>query len=148
MSSSTSAKSSNPAHILLVDDNKMGLTARKVVLEEIGYRITTFNNGKDALENFGKSAFDLVVTDYRMPNMDGIELIGHLRERRPDVPVILISGFADTLGLSEKTTGADIVIQKSNHEVTNLIRAVQRLLARKAKKPASSISGKARGKAV
>jgi hypothetical protein len=55
--------------------------------------------------------------------------------------VILISGFTDTLGLNENNTGADIVIQKSSHEVGQLIRAVNRLLRKQnqpSKKPASS----------
>ena len=61
-----------------------------------------------ALENFPKQAFDLLITDFRMPSMDGIELISHIRKLRPEIPIVLISGFADTLGLDEKSTGADL----------------------------------------
>lgn len=136
MRTPTSSKPGTQAHILLVDDNRMGLSARKIVLEELGYQITAMNNSQEALEHFPKHNFDLVVTDYRMPNMDGIELIANMRQTKPELPIILISGFADTLGLDEKTTGADIVIQKSNHEVSNLVRSVQRLLNRQSRKPA------------
>jgi CheY-like chemotaxis protein len=70
--------------------------------------------------------------------MDGLELIGRLRKQTPDIPIVLISGFVDTLGLNEATTGADSVIQKSANEVTHLVRAVNRLLRKKAsKKPAT-----------
>ena len=144
MTFSASSNSKSSAHILLVDDNKMGLSARKIVLEELGYRISTCGTAEDALENFPKQAFDLLITDFRMPSMDGIELISHIRKLRPEIPVVLISGFADTLGLDEKSTGADIVIQKSNHEVTNLVRAVQRLLNRKPGKKAPSPQARAR----
>lgn len=132
--------------ILLVDDNKMGLSARKSVLEELGYTITASTCADEALTYFKNDNYDLVVTDYRMPRMDGIELITRVRSHRPDVPVIMISGFADALGLNESSTGADVIIQKSNHEVTSLVRSVQRLLTRKpARKPPAGQGGAARG---
>ena len=144
--SSTSSRTAAPGSILLVDDNKLGLSARKSVLEELGHRIATASNGVDALEQFGNRRFDLVVTDYKMPRMDGLELIEGLRRIAPDLPVILISGFVDSLGLNEESTGADVVIQKSANEVSHLVRSVARLLRKKAvKKPAGS-EGAARAK--
>jgi CheY-like chemotaxis protein len=128
-----------PGKILLVDDNKLGLSARKSVLEELGHTIATAANGVDALEQFANAKFDLVVTDYKMPRMDGLELIARLRKTSPELPVILISGFVDSMGLSEENTGADVVIQKSANEVSHLVRSVARLLRKKpVKKPASS----------
>jgi len=131
MSTAPSFKPAPSAHILIVDDNKMGLSARSNVLEELGYRISPYSTPMDALKDFSQHTYDLVITDFKMPSMNGIEFIGHLRQSRPTIPIILISGFADTLGLNEQSTGADVVIQKSNHEVTNLIRSVQRLLNKK-----------------
>jgi CheY-like chemotaxis protein len=137
--SSTSSRAETIGSILLVDDNKLGLSARKTVLEELGHSIWTASNGVDALEQFGSGKFDLVVTDYKMPRMDGLELIVGLRKITPNLPVILISGFVDALGLSEHTTGADVVIQKSANEVSHLVRAVARLMRKKpVKKPAGS----------
>jgi CheY-like chemotaxis protein len=136
-----------PANILLVDDNKLGLSARKCVLEELGHRIATAANGVDAMEQFAARKFDLVVTDYKMPRMDGLELIAGLRKTSPELPVILISGFVDALGLSEENTGADVVIQKSANEVSHLVRSVARLLRKKpVKKPAGSEGSGARVK--
>ncbi len=128
------------ARILLVDDNANGLAARKSVLEELGYRIVTSTSGADALEQFAAHNFDLVVTDYKMPRMDGLELIARLRKSTPGLPIVLVSGYVDTLGLNEASTGADVVIQKSANEVSHLVRSVNRLLRRKspAKKPAAS----------
>jgi CheY-like chemotaxis protein len=125
------------ARILLVDDNAHGLCARKTVLEELGHRISTATSGADAIEQFGSHKFDLVVTDYKMPRMDGLELIKRLRKQVPGLPIVLISGYVDTLGLNEASTGADAVIQKSANEVSHLVRAVNRLLRRKpaVKKP-------------
>ncbi len=151
-------KSSAPAiqsKILLVDDNANGLKARKMVLEELGYGIVTAANGHDALERFAPQKFDLVVTDYKMPRMDGLELIVHLRQIEPELLIILISGFVDPMGLNEENTKADAVIQKSANEVSHLSRAVARLLRQKSsrQKPARKPAGaepplKARRKTV
>jgi CheY-like chemotaxis protein len=142
-----SSSSTNPCgRILLVDDNSLGLAARRSVLEELGHKVVTSGAPHDALELCGKQRFDVVVTDYKMPKMNGVEFITRLRKQHPTLHVILISGFTDTLGLNENNTGADIVLQKSSHEVGQLIRAVNRLLRKQsqpAKKPvASQISTK------
>ena len=119
--------------ILLVDDNESGLAARKMVIEELGYVVTTAAGPLEALRYFAPGQFALVVTDYKFPEMNGLQLISALRRQDPDVPVVLISGFADALGMSEASTGANVVIQKSSTEVQQLIRTVNRLL--KGKKP-------------
>jgi CheY-like chemotaxis protein len=128
--SSRNSSSPTTARILLVDDNAHGLTARRAVLEELGHKIVTASNGADALELFSESKFELVVTDYKMPRMDGLELIKRLRKHTPDVPIVLVSGFVDALGLNEDNTGADAVVQKSSNEVTHLVRAVGRRTTR------------------
>jgi CheY-like chemotaxis protein len=137
--------SPNPrGRILLVDDNSLGLAARRSVLEELGHKVQTSGTPAEALDLCGKQRFDVVVTDYKMPKMDGVEFIARLRKFHPACAVILISGFTDTLGLTEANTGADVVLQKSNHEVTHLVRSVNRLLRRQqrpAKKPPSSQGG-------
>ncbi len=115
-------------HILIVDDNEMGLLARKQVLRELGHQVTVVSSATEAIERFTSEPFDLVVTDYKMPDMDGIEIIRRARAHNPEIPIVLISGFTNALGLNETSTGADIVLQKSATEVSQLIRAVNRLL--------------------
>ena len=119
---------STPGRILLVDDNSMGLLARRSVLEELGHHVATSSTGQDALELCGKQRFDIIITDYKMPKMNGVELIGKLRKLDSNYSIILISGFVDALGLNEGNTGADIVLQKSANEVSHLIRSVNRLM--------------------
>jgi CheY-like chemotaxis protein len=139
MSLRNSSSSSIHGRILLVDDNVNGSSARKTVLEELGHKISVASSGANALEQFSQHKYDLVVTDYKMPRMDGLELIARLRKQQADIPIVLVSGFADTLGLNEAITGADAIIQKSANEVTHLVRAVNRLLRRKpSKKPAAA----------
>ncbi len=138
-SSSVPKPSDVTATLLMVDDNKLGLGARRVVMEEHGYTVLAAATPEEALSLLDGSGIDLVITDYRMPNMTGTELIGHMRERGLRQPVIIISGFVDALGLTEANTGADIVIQKSAHEVSHMVRSVKNLLKPKTRrKPASS----------
>lgn len=122
------------------------MSARRSVLEELGHKVVTSGAPQEALELCGKQLFDVVVTDYKMPKMNGVEFITRLRKQHPTVAVILISGFTDTLGLNESNTGADVVIQKSAHEVGHLIRSVNRLLRKRqqpSRKPAASQATKA-----
>lgn len=141
----TNSSSSTPSgRILLLDDNSVGMPARRSVLEELGHKVSTSGTPQDALELCGRQSFDVVVTDYKMPKMNGAEFIARLRKQHPGIGVILISGFTDTLGLNESNTGADIVLQKSSHEVSHLIRSVNRLLKKQLtrKPPASQTGGK------
>jgi CheY-like chemotaxis protein len=131
--------SQNAVRILMVDDNEHGLVARTTVLHDLGYSITSLTNSEEALERFAEESFDLVITDYRMPKIHGLELIRRIKNAKPEVPVILISGFVEPLGLDGSNTGADAVIAKSASEVTHMVRAVSRLLShRLAKKPPGS----------
>jgi CheY-like chemotaxis protein len=120
--------------VLLVGDNKDGVSARKHILSELGCEIVVANCPIEALERASQGHFDLVVTEYRMPKMDGIELIRKLRGTNSSVRTVLISGIAEALGLSESNTGADAVIQKSAREVAELQRAATRLLGRTPRK--------------
>lgn len=116
------------------------------MLEELGHRVATACSAAEALELCGKQSFDVVVTDYKMPKMNGVELISRLRKSHPSTSVILISGFTDTLGLDEASTGADVVLQKSNNEVPQLIRAVGRLLRKQQQPPKKSAASQSSGK--
>lgn len=122
--------------VLLVDDNRDGLTVRKLLLEEIGCQVEIAGGGEEALEIFTSTNFDVVVTDYRMPHMNGTELIAHLRALKPQTPIILLSGFVEPLGLNEDNTGADAVIAKSAGEPATLVRSVKRLAGVRRKPPA------------
>jgi CheY-like chemotaxis protein len=127
--------------LLLVDDNPSGLAARKMVLAELGYEITTAPDAESAIELFRQSPFPLMVTDYKMPGKNGVELIQAIREIAPATRVVLISGFVDAMGMTEEGSGADVVIMKSANEVLQLVRAINRLSKRSAaKQPARAKS--------
>ncbi len=96
--------------ILCVDDDEAIVTMLPAMLEPDGYDVVTCTSSVTALDTFQRAphAFDLVITDYKMPKMSGEDLIRALRRVRPDIPIILCSGFfqevparhAQTLGIN------------------------------------------------
>lgn len=118
--------------ILLVDDNQDGLLVRKALLEEIGCSVAVAHNGEEGLKLFQTSNFSVVITDYRMPGMNGTEFIARVRSLDANARVILLSGFVDPLGLTEENTAADLVVAKSSNEASHLVRGVKRLMNRTA----------------
>ncbi|MCA1791271.1 MAG: response regulator [Thioalkalivibrio sp.] len=87
-----------PGRILLVDDEPVLLQMTEKILRRLGHDVTAAPNGAAALDVLASAAeaIDLVITDLTMPTMGGAELIRRIRQTRPDLPVILTSGFADT----------------------------------------------------
>ena len=85
--------------ILLVDDEEPILTMEKQVLERLGYQVTSRTSSLEALEAFraNPDRFDLVITDTAMPNMPGDKLSGELIKIRPDIPILLCTGFSKTM---------------------------------------------------
>jgi two-component system, chemotaxis family, sensor histidine kinase and response regulator WspE len=141
-------KNSPPARILVVDDNRDGLLIRRSLLEEQGYSVEVAPGGEEGFELYRASAFDVLVTDYRMPRMNGVDLIRRIRAIAADARIVLLSGFVEPLGLTEANTGADAVIAKSANEPTHLLRAIKRLLNpdRAKRKPPSSQQGSPRSR--
>lgn len=82
--------------ILLVDDEEMVVTSIKSFLTlETDYEIVAFTSPEEALEYVRNSKVDLVVSDYLMPNIDGIEFLAHVKDIQPEATRILLTGYAD-----------------------------------------------------
>ena len=82
--------------LLLVDDDEMVLGSLASLLElETEYRVHTGRGGDDALALAAEHDFDLVISDYLMPGMNGIELLARFKEAQPWAPRILLTGYAD-----------------------------------------------------
>ena len=139
------------SRILLIDDNSQGLLARRIILKGLGYDVATADSGEKGLRLFAESAgcapFSLVVTDYRMPGVRGDEVVRRLRQLDPDVPLVMLSGYARILALTPESTGADIVLSKGPREQFELAETVLRLVpegARQQGKPPASERGSAK----
>ncbi len=85
--------------ILLVDDESMVARSTQMVLERIGYSVEMFLKPTAALERFAAApqSFDLVIVDFQMPGMNGLELAGQILALRPGIPVLVASGFAPNM---------------------------------------------------
>ena len=81
--------------ILVVDDEDIVTSLIRDALEDDGYRIETASSGISALELAQQQNFDLVISDIRMPRMDGIELIKKVREHHPNIGIIFMTGYAN-----------------------------------------------------
>jgi DNA-binding NtrC family response regulator len=81
--------------ILLVDDDKEFRKALKRMFEKEGYAITAAADGHEALDTLSDNEFDLVISDLRMPNLDGIQLMGELRRQGLDTPIIFLTAFGE-----------------------------------------------------
>jgi CheY-like chemotaxis protein len=126
------------AKILLIDDCWNGLLVRTALLEDMGCQVEIACNGEEGLRLFDGDRFDIVVTDYRMPGMTGLEVIDKIRKKDPRARIVLLSAMVEPLGLNEENTGADAVVAKSFNEVSLLPRTVKRLLNRPVRKPMRS----------
>ena len=79
--------------ILFVDDHEVLARLSCEILEMQGYRATCAYNASEALEKFDKEKFDILVTDFRMEGMNGLELARQVRAKDPSLPVIIVTGY-------------------------------------------------------
>ncbi|MBN2318553.1 MAG: response regulator [Acidobacteria bacterium] len=88
-------ESSSPGshHILLVEDEPNVAKGLELVLSDEGYGVEIAETGRSALEKFHGNGFDLVVSDLRLPDIDGLEVIKDIRHERPEVKAIVITGY-------------------------------------------------------
>ena len=86
---------SNGQHIFIVDDESKVLEVIVETLEQIGLEVSCFAGAEDCLESLHSQECDLLITDLRMPGMNGIELLRHVRLLAPWVPVLIITGYGD-----------------------------------------------------
>ena len=80
--------------ILFVDDHEVLARLSCKILQMHGYRAEYAYSAASALDKFEHQAFDMVVTDFRMEGMNGVELARRLREQAPGLPIIIVSGYA------------------------------------------------------
>lgn len=79
--------------ILFVDDHEVLARLSCEILEMQGYRAVSAYSAADALDKFEKERFDILVTDFRMEGMNGLELAKQVHQKDPSVPVIIVTGY-------------------------------------------------------
>lgn len=82
------------AKILVVDDEEIVLKSCRKILEGGGHQVFTALSGEDAFDLLEKELFDIVITDMKMPGIDGIQVLERVKEKHPDIAVIMITGYS------------------------------------------------------
>jgi CheY-like chemotaxis protein len=113
--------------LLIVDDESVLLEVMQRILEDLGYSVTAAGTPLAALQYFtaDPEAYDLLITDMNMPEMNGAELIGKIRAIRQDIPVVLCTGFSELMnGNSTRALGAARHVMKpvTQRELNETIR--------------------------
>lgn len=119
--------------ILIVDDETALVNLAESVLQSMGYRVETRSSSHEALELFKSDPrrFDLVITDLTMPNMTGDKLAAHIKKIRPDMPIIICTGFSERFNEEDaRQLGISAFIMKPIVR-TDMARAIRNVLDRK-----------------
>ena len=111
------------ANILLVDDDEAVREVTAAILEDLGYSVSEAEDGPSALEALERgSRVDLLMADFSMPGMNGAELTRQVQERRPGMPVLLVTGYADARAV--EAVGEERIVLKPfrNEDLARKIR--------------------------
>jgi len=112
--------------ILVVEDYQ---ETRELITEVLQnnpeYKVVAVENGEMAMKMFTEREFDLIITDIKMPGLDGLELLANIQQRNPDLPVILVTGFGDDYGAKGLEMGAEDCIFKPFNTNELLLRVAR-----------------------
>jgi len=108
-----------PLRLMVVDDEDLLLEVVSQHMLNMGHQVSCFTDPAQAIESFYQNAYDLVITDRAMPGMSGDQLAKQLREFRPQVPIVLLTGFADIIRQTGETVeNIDEVLGKPVSQTT------------------------------
>ena len=118
--------------ILFVDDHEVLARLSCEILEMQGYRAVSAYNGEEALRKFDEEDFDILVTDFRMDGMNGIELAQRVHQKDPNIPVIIVTGYGPVDG------GKDVVACLQKEDLfPALLEKIKAFLEEKQPQPAA-----------
>ena len=113
--------------ILLIDDEESIHLLYREELQEVGYEVFSAMNGEEALARFDEIAPDLVILDINMPGMNGLEVLRHLKEINPQLPVILSSAYQEFKQNLASWASDEYIVKSAN--LDELLAAVEKHLA-------------------
>ncbi|GGY59857.1 response regulator [Marinobacter zhanjiangensis] len=95
-------------HILLLDDEANILTALRRLLRDEGWQVDTFTDAESAIDALQSTAYSVIVSDYKMPVMDGVTFLQFARQRQPDAIRLMLSGHGDRQSMINAINRAEI----------------------------------------
>ena len=117
-----------PAKILCIDDEPVPLKLRCEVLKNAGYDVVVAGSGKEGIRRFSAQHFDLVVLDYWMADINGLDVAEELKRINPQIPILMLSGYRSIL--DEAVGKIDRWLLKGETEPEDLLSAISELLSR------------------
>ena len=116
------------ATVLVVDDEEEFRKVLRGMLEPAGYRVLEASDGTEGLRRVDNDSPDLVLLDLKMPGMDGPEFLGRLRQNRPDIPVVIVTGYPDSDLMMEAMHYGPLLLEAKPVERTRLLRTLKTVL--------------------
>jgi len=126
-SQNTNAASSHPL-IFVVDDEPMLLDLAATILKPLGYAVRTFRDPEQALAEFPKANPAVLVTDYAMGSMNGMDLVRECKRMNPRQKILLVSGTVDEQIFADAAAQPDLFMAKP-YSVVSFVESVERLAA-------------------
>jgi len=116
--------------VLLVDDEPGMLQMLKTVLRQYGFVTEEAGDGRDAMELLGKRPFDVIVSDVNMPRYPGLEFLRSVREKDPDIPVIMMTGIKDRAHhMKAQTLNVSEYLVKNEYTPRDLLELIRKHIA-------------------
>lgn len=129
--------------ILVVDDERTMLSLLEKILSQDGYHVYLATNGREALAVIEKQHVDIIITDMKMPELDGFGLLKIVKNKYPEISVIMMTGYGDTYTVKDALLlGADEYITKPfrSHEISLVVeRTYWRMMSSKSRAAGSVI---------
>lgn len=129
--------------ILVVDDERTMLSLLEKILSQDGYQVYLATNGREALAVIEKQHVDIIITDVKMPELDGFGLLKIVKNEYPEISVIMMTGYGDTYTVKDALLlGADEYITKPfrSHEISLVVeRTYWRMMSSKSRAAGSVI---------
>src|SRR5262249_691692 len=118
----------SPKSILVVEDDPSVADSLRLLLTIDRHQVEVVNDGEKALARYDEGKYDLVITDFSMPGIDGLDLAGLIKARAPEQPVLLITAHGETVSSTEKARleRIDVMLAKpfSQQQLQEALRSV------------------------
>lgn len=127
MATSLSA-STGTRRILVIDDEPIIQQVLSLHLRSVGYEVVCAGCAADGIRIFSSGSFNLVITDYHLPDMNGLAVLAAVKSSMPDIPVVVISGFLDADLISDVINAGAVRYLKKPFMKTELLNIVTNIL--------------------